>query len=437
MDAEELENDIQMQKWKTLLYASSNSPERYWRTCTRSMTYFTEMIEKTPVQLIADAKAEIREGRFDDEKELTYLIPKYKTYLENNKHIKKGTKRSKLSENSVRLYIAVIKSFYEYHYIQIPKTKGKSQKVRTKKENDKIPEIDEIRAFLKHCNTLERALVLCAISGGLGSAELCSLKMGDYREGYDPETQITTLLVDRDKAGTRFITFLNPEASRAVNEYLKERDKEPLYNTPDYIDGAKKTRTTDDSYLFIQGKITEDYLTTGDEELRKLDEDGIRARYRKVNKKAQMNTRSGSYNHVRAHTVRKIFNNTLKLKGCNNTVVEYMMGHTVDTTQAAYFFKAESITPETIQLLRDNYVKYYPDLLVESDYDVTESPEYLKLVEDNEVLSKVHACTVVKLDKMSSLEQRMEQMQKEMSEVTKIVAKHPKLANVLFDDDES
>jgi integrase len=378
MNRNELEKDSNMQKWKTLLenFSISKNPKSYWTKCITAMMYYTEMTGKTPEKLIADAKSEL--GKPNDEKELTYLIPKFKKYLQDGKHIVHDNtgKRNELSANSIYLYVATIKSFYSYHYIDVPKIKSRNKRPKTKPENDKIPILDEIREFHSHCNVLEKALLLCAISGGLGAAELSSIKLRTFWDGYDPETEITTLRVTRPKTDVDFITFLNPEGSRAVIKYLNERDAEPLYDTPVYVKRAKRQHTTDDSYLFINCAVDDDFFVTHDEESRYLDPDLIRMRYRKVNKKAQKNTAKGKYNHIRAHTVRKIFSSTLKTKGCNNTLVEYLMGHTIDATQAAYFFKSDKITDEDIQQMKEEYMKYYPYLLVLKETPLTDEPEY-------------------------------------------------------------
>ena len=383
MNRKELENDTNMQKWKILLEQYSTNPQQYWTKCLTSMMYFTEMTEKTPEQLIVDAKDEL--GKPLDERELTFLIPKFKTYLERGEHIKHDAtgKRKKLSPKSVYLYVAAVKSFYDYHYIPVPKTKGKKRIPKTKNENDAIPSIAEIRDFLEHCNPMEKALVLCAESGGLGAAELSSLKVSTFWDGYDKNTGITTLFVTRPKTDIDFYTFLSPEASKAVIEYLDERDAPAKYDTKFYIDRAKKTHTTNDSYLFIHNKITDEYLETGNEELRYLNPDLIRARYREVNRKAKISTKKGSYNNIRAHTVRKLFNKTLKLKGCNNAMVEFWMGHKLDDTQSAYFFKTDKVTPEDIVMMKEMYTKYYPFLIVQMEKPIAETPEYQRLEEKN------------------------------------------------------
>ena len=66
-------------------------------------------------------------------------------------------------------------------------------------------------------------MVLTGVSSGLAVNEISNLTMKGFMDGYDKETEITTLHLIRDKVGYEFYTFLTPEASRAVWAYLEYR----------------------------------------------------------------------------------------------------------------------------------------------------------------------------------------------------------------------
>ena len=78
---------------------------------------------------------------------------------------------------------------------------------------------------LKVCDPLERALVLVGVSSGLSSNEIINLKIKDFKYGFDEKTNITTLKLRREKTKVDLITFLSPEASQAVQDYLNYRNK--------------------------------------------------------------------------------------------------------------------------------------------------------------------------------------------------------------------
>lgn len=65
---------------------------------------------------------------------------------------------------------------------------------------------------------------LMGLSSGLSVNEICNLKIKDFNSGYDPQTGITILKLRREKNNHDFVTFLSPEASRAVKK-LEHRER--------------------------------------------------------------------------------------------------------------------------------------------------------------------------------------------------------------------
>src|SRR5690606_21416320 len=137
---------------------------------------------------------------------------------------------------------------------------------------------------------LEKAIMLTELSSGLGAEEVCELTIRQFKEGYDPHTEITTLDLRRGKTGVDYITFLSPEASRAVWEYLKFRDKKSKYNDVKRVKQLEKQYVySDDGYLFILRNISDEYNETKDEELRKMKTKHIVNLYRKISLNSQKN----------------------------------------------------------------------------------------------------------------------------------------------------
>jgi integrase len=175
------------------------------------MQTFTDWISKTPDELITEA-----------EQEATILMRKRKitTYLIG---FKKYLQEKKLAPLSQKSYLTGVKSFYQFNYIELPKLK--SEKAKPLKKNNDIPTKEDIQEILKVCEPLEKAIVLIGVSSGLSANEIINLKVEDFKKGYDPVTEVTTLDLRRQKGTVDFITFLTHEASRSVNEYLKCRSR--------------------------------------------------------------------------------------------------------------------------------------------------------------------------------------------------------------------
>jgi len=246
--------------------------------------------------------------------------------------------------------------------------------------------------------------MLAGASSGLSSNEIRNLRIKDFKKGYDPETEITTLKLTRGKVGFDFVTFFSPEASRAILEYLDYRERDAKAATPQREKQLNKQKIlSDNGYLFIARNIHDEFLKTHNEELRKLSENALMKLYRSISEKAKKNTGKGFFNVIRSHTMRKYFNTVLLNAGCDSFHVEFFMGHTLDDTQAAYF----RAKPEE---LKEIYKKYIPYLAIQKEIDVAASQEYLEIAKENDILRAETARHIVERKELSDMEIRLKRM---------------------------
>lgn len=98
-------------------------------------------------------------------------------------------------------------SFYTHYCIQMPITPKSEKAVLPSEENAIIPTTEEIRRVLEIADPLERALILVGCSSGLAVSDICNLRISEFKNGYDPETEITTLKLRRVKTKFDFVTF--------------------------------------------------------------------------------------------------------------------------------------------------------------------------------------------------------------------------------------
>ena len=163
-------------------------------------------------------------------------------------------------------------------------------------------------------------------------------------------------------------------------DYITFRERKSKVNTPRRARQLLKQQITDDKgYLFILRNITDAYLEKPDEALRQLNENAILKLYRSVSEKAQQNTEADVYNVIRSHNMRKYFNSALLNAGADSFFVEYCMGHALGDTRGAYF-------RPSADKLRETYLKFMPFLTIQKELDISESPEYLAIKRENEIL---------------------------------------------------
>jgi len=167
--------------------------------------------KKTPDELILEAEQEIKSGLLMRQRHIKIYLISFKKSLQD-----KG-----LAPMTVRSYMSGCQSFYRSCDIELPVLGRNKAKVLEK--NKDIPTKEDLQEVLKICDPVERAVLLVGASSGLALNEIRNLKVKDFKKGYDPGTEVTTLKLRRQKVGFDFITFLSPEASRAVQDYINYR----------------------------------------------------------------------------------------------------------------------------------------------------------------------------------------------------------------------
>lgn len=334
-----------------------------------ALKIYCEWLGKTPTQLIDEADFETENIKLKKRRKINNYLLDFKAFL----------RTKDIAPKSISLYFTAILSFYRRNQVELPDL-PREGRAEVLKENRYFLNKDEIWEALNVCDVLERAVVLTGVSSGLSAEEIIELKIREFKEGYDSKTEITTLKLRRQKTNVDFITFLTPEASRAVWAYLKFRDKKPKNNNARRIKQLEKQNiASDDGYLFILQRVPDEYLTTGNEELRKIKTKVFTGIYRKISLKAQKNTPEGCWNIIRSHNMRKFFNSTLKNVGADHDFVEYCMGHRLSDTKMAYY-EGDPVK------LRNIYQKYIPYLTIQKDLDISETPDYKRMTKEIEGL---------------------------------------------------
>lgn len=366
MDINSLRTDKIIIEWLDTINAAKNTERQY----LQAMRQFTDYTQLTPEQLITEAEDEISAGILMRRRNIkTYIIG-----------FRKHLQQEGASDGSIKARLTGVRSFYTAFDIQLPNIQGEKRKARRIEENDATPTKEDLQDCLAVCDPLERAVMLTGISSALASNEIRHLKIRDFKNGYDPETEICTLKLTREKVNFQFITFLSPECTRAIRAYLEYRNREIKTGNKKRINQLEKQRvTSDNGYLFILHGVSDKFLKTKDEKLRHISEAGMIRLYRGISEKAKKNTGRGYYNIIRSHCMRKYMISALLNAGCDLFHVNFFAGHTLNETDAAYF----RASPEK---LKEIYKKYAPYLIVQKELDVATSPEFKEIVKENEVL---------------------------------------------------
>ncbi len=341
------------------------------RNFLQGMQFYTEFIKKTPSELLEEAEDEIKSGILMRKRKLREYLLTFREWLKEKGYAPK----------TAHNHFTAVKSFYRSFDIDMPNLNHKKQfSALATEENKGRLEKENIQEVLKYANVRNRALILSLASSGLSQSDLLDLTIEDFKNGLDEKTMITTLQRRRIKTKYDFITFLSPEASKAVKDYIEYRNRKPKHprNKSHIIAWEKRRIRSDKDYLFCSSYIPESYLETFDEKERRLTPEGLMDTFRELAKKAGLDTEKGQWQVVRAHNMRKFFNSTLLNNGADIFFTDFLMGHKIDQVHEAYF-KADA------KKLKERYMRYLPFLaLTDTETYVIETEEYGKLKAENE-----------------------------------------------------
>ncbi|RXA21849.1 hypothetical protein EQO05_01015 [Methanosarcina sp. MSH10X1] len=364
-EIEELKKDEAVKDWFTLINPKPMTRNSY----LQSLKGYCDFLGKAPSELIEEADTEAEKGILLKRRTVRRHLLSYIEYLN----------QCDISQNTIKLRLAVVKSFYKKLDVELPNLPRSEKEVAPLEENVKIPSKEDLISALNVCDALEKAVLLVGVSSGLSANEIRNLKIKDLV--YDPETEITTIEIRRGKTQVDFVTFLSPEASRAVRAYLDFRQKRVTKdNDPNRERQLEKQRIfSNDGYLFILSRIPDTWLTNKNEEERKLKRNTFMEIYRSIALKAKMNSPKNSYTLVRAHNLRRYFYSTLINAGCDHQAVEVWMGHKLNKVVSAYL----RLSVEDQKKL---YARYCPYLTLTRAVDIVDTQEWRNLKDENQRL---------------------------------------------------
>ena len=426
---EELREDEEVQQWLSGAELRESTIPGYMV----GLRYFCGYTGKTPRQLIEEAEGELSMPM--RRRKIKKYLGGFKDWM-NEKSVKE--KGKEMAPKTTHRYTAAVRSFYTFFEIDLPKG-GRKREAKNLVGNNRRLTKDMVRQALKYCSLRDKAITLTMLSSGLDDSGVCNLKINNFEKGYDKETEIATLEIRRQKTDVDFLTFITPEASRAIFDYLEWRDRKP--NLKKYhgehkkivMDAYEKRRVREKSgYLFVNNFVTEHYLENfralkekiakpdrtieedeeiaklerETEEIRKIEETGLQSAFRYIAHKSglDIDKEKGQWQVFRGHNLRKLFYTLLRNEGIDTFTVEFWMGHKIPEERAAYF---EAI-PEK---LRDIYIRYKHVLEIE--------PETIKTLESKEYKEIRGELDFYK----EALKQRNGEMAKLMGEIEAIKAR--------------
>ncbi len=362
MDKEAFEQQESIKYWMDSLPGKDgvHTTKYMWKIRVRK---FCTWAGKTPDELIAERKLEVKsdDAKVQHAKEM--LVKKYLKYLEEERE---------LAPNSRRVYFAAIRNFFQRNYLPLTFMRREGPPVARVLEGSRAATKDEIRRMVEVSKPRRKAMLLFIKDTGIAEADVARLKLKDLDvESFEEFAQLkppVPIILNRKKTGAPTVTFMGPESFEALKTTFEMRlrgapeVKIRRYGRDENKGGIPPEKITGESPLFRSyGKFLRTLKSKG--RAAHLTPHAISVVTRKAAITAGVWRRGFS-----AHALRRFFQTTLEATGINQNWIKIMMGHKLPGTEGSY-------SRPTTEMLKEAYKRAMPAL------SISETTEYKTRVE--------------------------------------------------------
>ena len=230
------------------------------------------------------------------------------------------------SHSTVRNYAFGVKKWLDLNGVKVNWSKIEMPASTITREEDRAPTKEDLKRLLNHASSSrDRSVIYVGTSSGLRIGTLLSLKVGDVDFSYPDVARLT---VERKRgrkfgskrsrsAGRYFVTFITPEAKKALKQYLEEREAAGE-------DLTKQSPLIGDAYHKGQFQTVEGYERV----------------WARLLRRAGLAQKSQTWFKLHIHTLRKYFRSNCV--GVDASYRERWMGHKGLYLDMSYF-KAEEL----------------------------------------------------------------------------------------------
>jgi integrase len=334
-------NDPKINQWFKVIRASKATREIY----AGYIKKYCKIAGKTPSELIAESIAEYKAGKLPSERSDFEHITAFLDVLEEEDYAPK----------SVALMLSIVRSFYKAFDIQISESVGKNQDNEVLEGNVNFLPREDVIKMITHARTLrDRAIILCMVSSGMARANITDLKIGDI----EFENGIGVIgRKRRSKSRADFITFLSPEACKALQDYFSERNMSDEEKDKDGNIYSTKIKG-DDDYVFVT------YKTNSSKPGQQITKFSFIKTFERLAEDLSLtNSAAGGFILSRSHALRKFFATNMQKSGMPKNYIDFMMGHKLKELDFAYF-------QNDLETMKKLYIEHLPCITFDKALEV-------------------------------------------------------------------
>lgn len=352
----------------------------------RRLNDFCKFIGKNPTQLIEEA---LEEQNLDSQNQKLYnVVEDYFNELKDEGR----------SNNTIKNRYDTLKAFFNEFKISTPSIKD-SVNLQEELIQGKIPEKSEIKKAIQVSGLRDKAIILLHFTSGMGAIELRYLTYGDFIDSIDeyldlsPEKKldlskiaskldkrkdiIGTWHIKKIKTGITYITFNTPESTRAILDYLMDREM-----------NNKLIKSFEDP-LFIN---------TWNKPLAKSVHGAI---FKRINEKAGFGHIDGKRRFFTSGTLRKSFEKIMYKADVDKMAINCFLGYKSNEMNELDLMNIH-------ESLKTQYIRALPFLNLDNSYERTNSEFEMLLNKFNE-----------KDEELKQIKQQMKYLEEKMNSISK------------------
>jgi len=213
--------------------------------------------------------------------------------------------------------IKSVKTFYHVNGIDVKLNEHLPRKTAYK---DRAPKPEELAKLLDKAATRDALIIALFATGGFREGTLVRLKYYHIKEDFEANRVPIHIHIEAEITKGKYHdydTFLNPEASYLLRLYIDERKQGSRYTPPEQIN--------DNSPLIRSNGNAQKVLPVSEKAIRKI------VHALTVSGDISKKIPNSWMYTVRTHSLRKFFRTQMSAAKIDTEIINYFMGHTIDT----------------------------------------------------------------------------------------------------------
>lgn len=281
----------------------------------------------TPTEAYLEADDEEENGVRLTRRKIVERLDDFEDYLEEM-----------MKESTLKAYMSIVRSFYRFHFIQLPDSMRRSPNPTPEESLTDLPDEDDIKKAIDFADIKYKAIIILLASSGMRQGDARSLTLKHLVNALNEYAKIKV----EDLSDIGAVRDMLPEQVGPLRWDMWMEKKKRYYtcfSTPEsldyilkYLDHHHPMEYTGDTFLF-RSRQTNAYIVRNT----------LNSVFEDLNTRCDFPIQKNGYIFFRPHNLRKWFGNQLKKTALGYTDTRHLMGHRVRSSTSRSYLKPDYV----------------------------------------------------------------------------------------------